>query len=150
MTKADFHTGRLSVRIADVVISLAFVTLVLTYIDLTANSSHNATFVVPCCGADFWLSPFGCALLLVASGMLLRLRIAYVYPVVMIASFFVLTFFCYVAFLRWSDYAAVSKGFALQQALFPLYRPLGILVSLLLLSIATKNARDIPPSRHPK
>lgn len=146
MTKADFITGRLSIRITDVAISLALLTLVLTYIDLTANTSHNAQFIVPCCESDFWLSPFGCALLLVACGLLLRLRRAYVYPVVMIASFFVLTFFCYVAFLRWGDYAAVSKRVALQQALFPLYRPLGILVSLLLLTIATENARDISPS----
>jgi hypothetical protein len=128
-----------SIRMADVIIFLALAVLVLTYIDVVGNNSHNAQLVVPCCGQDFWLSPFGCAVLLVVSSLLLRLRRPHVYPIVIVTAFFVLAFYSSIALQRWIDYSTLNKGYAIQQAFLPLYRPLSILVSLLLLITTIKN-----------
>jgi hypothetical protein len=129
-----------TIRMADLIIVLSLTVVVLTYIDVIGNNSHNSQLVVPCCGPDFWLSPFGGAVLLVLSSLLLRLRRAYVYPVVIVTGFFVLAFYSSIALQRWIDYSASDKGYAIRQALLPLYRTLSILVSVLLLSTTIKKS----------
>ena len=137
-------------RTENVILFISLVVLVLSYIGLVGSYSHHPVLGVQCCGKAFWWSPLGCAVVLVLSSLLLRLRRIPVYPVLIIMNLFVLAYSSYEALQIWGDYSGVDKGFGLQQVLLPLYRPLSILLSVFILSITTKRVVNILHQTRPK
>lgn len=114
------------------------IVLLLSFIGTSGFYSHHGNLDMNCCGVEFWLSPIGCSVILVAACLLLRLRTLAVCPVVVLMSLFALGFSFYVAFQRLIDYQMTNKEYALQQALLPLYRPLTIGLSVVIMTIAVR------------
>ena len=133
----------------NVLLFLSFVVMVLVSIAFMGNE-HHANMWMQCCGKGFWWSPRGCALLLLGSSLLLRLRIPRVYPIVILLSFFALISSSYITLERWNDYSLIDKGYAFQQAVLPIYRPLSIVISIFILSITVKKIMDTLKSSHLK
>jgi hypothetical protein len=133
----------------NLVLLVGLIVLLLSFIGTSGFYSHHGNLRVNCCGAAFWWSPVGCSVVLVAASLLLRLRTVAVYPVVILMSLFALGFSSYVAFQRWIDYQLTSKGYALQQALLPLYRPLTMVLSVVILGIAVRRVLHwLPASKN--
>lgn len=120
----------------NLVLLVGLILLLFSFIGTSGFYSHHGTLSVNCCGAAFWWSPVGCSVILVAASLLLRLRNLAVYTVVVLMSLFALGFSSYVAFQRLIDYQLTSK--ALQQALLPLYRPLTIGLSVVIMTMAVR------------
>ncbi len=135
---ADTRVNSSFLRTENVILLLSIVVLVLSYIASLGYYSHHDAVVMLCCGRDFWWTPLGCGVLLVASSLLFRFRSAYVYPIGILPSLWSLTFSSYIAFQRWIEYSRVNKPYAFQQVLLPIYRPLSILLSIMILSITTR------------
>ena len=117
----------------------ALVVLILSYVSAVGNTYLPAEWAVGCCGKAFWWSPVGCSAVLVACSLLLRLRRTQAYLVVILMSLYALGYSSYAAFQRWIEYSPVDKGYALQQALLPLYRPLSILLGVFVFAVATRS-----------
>ena len=112
--------------------------LLLSYIAAIRNPYMPGHWQVGCCGSQFWWSAVGAAVILVGCAIALFLRQILAKVLAALMRMYVIYYSLHIAVERWKDYASVDKAHGLGQSLLPVYRPLSVLLGILIMTMAVK------------